>query len=30
LPSYEEKIQSGKPVVFYKIIVKLGTRSWEL
>lgn len=30
LPAYEEKVDKGKPAVFYKIIVKLGNRSWEL
>jgi hypothetical protein len=31
LPSYEERIEQGKPVVFYRILVKLGSRdTWEL
>lgn len=30
LPSYEEKVDLGKPAVFYKILVKLGKRQWEL
>lgn len=32
LPLYEEKMENGKPVVFYKIDVGLGPsrRKWEL
>lgn len=30
LPEYTEKVEAGKPVVFYKIIVRLGKRKWEL
>jgi hypothetical protein len=30
LPQYEERPENGKLAVFYKIVVKLGKRSWEL
>jgi regulator of vacuolar morphogenesis len=27
---YEDRVDAGKPAVFYKIEVKLGKRKWEL
>lgn len=30
LPRFYERVEGGKPVVFYEILVKIGSRDWQL